>query len=208
MTDLLDRPHVFLPGTGSTPLLLLHGTGGDEHDLLGLRDHLAPDAPTLSVRGAVLEHGMPRFFARLREGVFDEADLVRRAADLAAFLTAAEQRYDVAPGSWTAVGFSNGANIASGMLLTTPTALRAAVLLGAMVPLRQPPTDVDLGGRRVLISNGAADPMATAWHTETLTSQLGTAGADVTVVGHPGGHGIDAAVLPRIASWIAGTATG
>jgi phospholipase/carboxylesterase len=203
MSDLLDRPHVFLPGSGPTPLLLLHGTGGDEHDLLALREHLAPDSPTLSVRGAVLEHGMPRFFARLREGVFDEADLVRRAADLAAFLTAAEQRYDVEPGSWTAVGFSNGANIASGMLLTVPGALRAAVLLGAMVPFHEPPA-ADLGGRRVLISNGAADPMATASQTETLTVQLRAAGGDVTLLGHPGGHAIDARLLPQVAAWVGG----
>ena len=203
MSDLLDRPHVFLPGTGSTPLLLLHGTGGDEHDLLPLRDHLAPDAPTLSVRGAVLEHGMPRFFRRLSEGVFDEADLVRRAGDLADFLAAAETAYDVAPGAWTAVGFSNGANIASGLLLTRPEALRAAVLLAAMVPFAEPPADVDLAGRRVLISNGAVDPMSSAAQTETLTAQLRTAGADVTLFGHPGGHTIDAGVLPRVASWVA-----
>jgi phospholipase/carboxylesterase len=96
---LLRRPHVWHPGSSAPPLLLLHGTGGDEHDLLVLRQHLAPDAPVLSPRGTVLEQGMARFFRRLREGVFDEDDLRLRADELAAFLTAAEQKYDVTAGS-------------------------------------------------------------------------------------------------------------
>jgi hypothetical protein len=101
VTGALDRPHVWLPGAGAPPLLLLHGTGGDEHDLLPLRGHLAPDAPVLSVRGTVLENGMPRFFRRLREGVFDEDDLRARVDELADFLTAAEAEFGVAPGGGT-----------------------------------------------------------------------------------------------------------
>jgi phospholipase/carboxylesterase len=197
----MDRPHVWLPGEGGPPLLLLHGTGGDEHDLLPLREHVAPDAPVLSVRGSVLENGMPRFFRRLREGVFDEDDLRARVDDLAGFLAAAERAYGVAPGGWTAVGFSNGANIASALLLRRPQALTAAVLLAAMVPFRDPPP-AELAGRRVLIANGRRDPMATAAQTDTLAAQLRERGAEVTVLAHGGGHTIDAAQLPVIATFV------
>jgi phospholipase/carboxylesterase len=198
----LDRPHVWLPGSGAPPLLLLHGTGGDEHDLLPLREYLAPDAPVLSVRGSVLENGMPRFFRRLREGVFDEDDLRTRVDELAAFLAAAEKEYGVAPGAFTAVGFSNGANIASALLFGHPEALTGAVLMAAMVPFRDGPPPVDLSGRRVLVANGRRDPLATPDQTATLVGQLRTSGADVTVLPHDGGHTIDVRQLPRVAEWL------
>lgn len=133
-TSTLDRPHIWQLGSGETdgtPLLLLHGTGGDEHDLLPLAGQLAPAAPVLSARGSVTENGMPRFFQRLREGVFDEDDLHFRVDELVAFLTAAETEYGVSPGTWRAVGFSNGANIAAALLLQRPGALATAVLLAA-----------------------------------------------------------------------------
>jgi phospholipase/carboxylesterase len=201
VTRPLDRPHVWLPGADGPPLLLLHGTGGDEHDLLPLREHLAPHAPTLSVRGTVLENGMARFFRRLREGVFDEDDLRARVDELADFLTAAEADYGVAAGAWTAVGFSNGANIASAMLLRRPQALTAAVLLAAMAPFRRPPA-ADLSGRRVLIANGRHDPMATPEHTQILIGQLRDRGAAVTELPHDGGHTIHPGQLPRIARFV------
>jgi phospholipase/carboxylesterase len=204
----LNRPHVWLPGSGATPLLLLHGTGGDEHDLVPLREHLAPGAPVLSVRGSVLENGMPRFFRRLREGVFDEDDLRTRVDELAGFLTAAEKEYAVAPGAWTAVGFSNGANIASALLFGHPDALTGAVLIAAMVPYRDGPPHADLSGRRVLVANGRRDPMATPDQTATLVDQLRTSGADVTLLPHDGGHTIDARQLPRVAEWLSKPATG
>lgn|SRR5699024_10311342 len=204
MSTTLDRPHVWQPGdgdTGAAPLLLLHGTGGDENDLLPLREHLAPGAPTLSVRGAITENGMPRFFRRVREGVFDEDDLRSRVDELAEFLTVAETEYGVRSGSWRAVGFSNGANIAAAMLLRRPATLAGAVLLAAMVPFREPP-HADLNGTRVAVVNGSHDPIATPWQTETLTNQLRTAGADVTRLDHDGGHTIETRLLPHVARFL------
>jgi phospholipase/carboxylesterase len=198
----LDRPHVFLPAEPSAagpPLLLLHGTGGDEHDLLPLRDHLSPGAAVLSVRGTVLENGMPRFFRRLREGIFDEDDLRRRADDLAGFVQTASAEYGIAEGSLVAVGFSNGANIASALLLQRPGVLAGAVLLSAMVPFADPPA-ADLSGTVVVIANGERDPMIPPAMTAELADQLRDRGAEVVELPHRGGHQIDARQLPQIAS--------
>jgi phospholipase/carboxylesterase len=201
--DPLRRPHVWLPGSTLPPLLLLHGTGGDEHDLLGLRQHLAPDAPVLSPRGTVSEQGMARFFRRRREGVFDEDDLRFRADELAAFLTAAEHKYDVTPDSWLAVGFSNGANMASALLLRHPESLVGAVLLAAMVPFAaDEPADHALAGKRVLIVNGDSDQMATPDQTTRLAEQLRRRDATVELQPFPGGHTIDPGQLPYIKSFI------
>jgi phospholipase/carboxylesterase len=200
----LDRPHVFLPADASSagaPLLLLHGTGGNEHDLLPLRDHLSPGAAVLSVRGTVLENGMPRFFRRIREGVFDEDDLRRRADDLAKFVTTASKEYGIEKGALVAVGFSNGANIASALLLQQPDVLGAAVLLSAMVPFAEPPT-ADLTGKVVVLSNGDRDPMISAETTRQLAHQLRERHADVVELPHPGGHRIDSALLPQISTII------
>ena len=209
MTDRAkpSRPHVFLPAEGhphGPPLLLLHGTGGDEHDLLPLRDQLSPGAAVLSVRGTVLENGMPRFFRRLREGVFDEDDLRRQADELADFLNEASSWYGIEDGSLVAVGFSNGANIASAVLLQHPEVLAGAVLLAAMIPYAEPP-DADLSGKLVIIANGDRDAMIPAAMTEQLAGQLGDRSAQVTVLPHPGGHQIDPALLPRISRLIGGT---
>jgi phospholipase/carboxylesterase len=202
--DPLARPHVWLPGSSAPPLLFLHGTGGDEHDLLVLRDHLAPDAPVLSPRGTVSEHGMARFFRRHKEGVFDEDDLRLRTDELATFLTAAEKQYDVQAGSWMAVGFSNGANMASALLLRHPESLAGAVLMAAMVPFAEDePKDHALAGKRVLIVNGSRDPMATPEQTTRLTEQLRRRDAEVGLLPFPGGHTIDAAQLPHIKNFLA-----
>jgi phospholipase/carboxylesterase len=201
----LDRPHVFQPAYESaagSPLLLLHGTGGNEYDLLPLREHLSPGAAVLSVRGTVLENGMPRFFRRLQEGVFDEEDLHRRADELAEFVVTASAAYGIEDGSLVAVGFSNGANIASAMLFERPGLFGAAVLLSAMVPYAEPPR-ADLIGTLVVISNGERDPMIPAAVTQRLAKQLRDRGADVVELAHPGGHQIYPAVLPQISNVIA-----
>ena len=201
----LDRLHVFLPadeGAVGPPLLLLHGTGGNEHDLLPLRDHLSPGAAVLSVRGTVLENGMPRFFRRIREGVFDEDDLRRRADDLEQFVKTASAAYGIEDHSLVAVGFSNGANIASAMMLRRPGLLKGAVLLAAMVPYAEPPS-ADLSDTLVIISNGDRDPLIKSEMTKQLASQLRERGAEVVELPHPGGHQIDRAALPQIRRMIA-----
>ncbi|GAA3236223.1 alpha/beta hydrolase [Pseudonocardia petroleophila] len=187
--------HVRLPGAG-TPLLLLHGTGGDEHDLLPLRDHLAPGAPVLSPRGRVSENGANRFFRRLAEGVLDEDDLRARVDELADFVLGVDA------GPWVAAGFSNGANTASALLFRRPEVLSAAVLLAAMVPFRDGPGSVDLTGKRVAVSNGRRDPLVSAAETATLVAQLRGCGAEVEEFPHDGGHGIDAAVLPELKAFL------
>jgi phospholipase/carboxylesterase len=200
----LERPHVFVPAAESAagaPLLLLHGTGGDEHDLLPLRDQLSPGAAVLSVRGTVTENGMPRFFRRLREGVFDEDDLRRRADELAAFVEDASAEYAIAEGSLVAVGFSNGANIASALLLQRPGTVGAAVLLSAMIPFAEPP-DADLSGTLIVISNGELDPMIPKGMTEQLAHQFRERDAEVVELPHPGGHQLWEPLFPQIRSLI------
>jgi phospholipase/carboxylesterase len=194
--------HRFQPGSdaGAAPLLLLHGTGGDENDLLPLGAMLSPGAALLSPRGRVLEHGMPRFFRRLAEGVFDEDDVRRRAAELGDFVTEARQRYGLA--APIAVGFSNGANIAAALLLMQPAVLSGAALLRAMVPLSQPPV-ADLAGTPVLMLSGVADPIVPAANAARLAAQLSDAGADVTHRTLPVGHQLSQADVTLARDWLA-----
>jgi phospholipase/carboxylesterase len=193
--------HRFEPGNRpeAPPLLLLHGTGGDENDLLPLGRAVAPGSALLSPRGRVLEHGMPRFFRRLAEGVFDEQDVRRRANELADFVRDARERYGIA--APVALGFSNGANIAAAMLLLRPEVLQGAVLLRAMVPLAETPS-VDLSGKQVLIVSGQFDPIIPASNAARLAASLAQAGAIVQHPVLPTGHQLSQADLTLALNWM------
>ncbi len=193
----LSYQHVFVPGTdpAAPPLLLLHGTGGDENDLLDLGRQLSPGSALLSPRGDVSERGAPRFFRRFAEGVFDLADIRARALALAEFATAASKHYGFDAACLTAVGFSNGANIAAALLQLRPEVLAAAVLLRAMVVLDQPAAPASLAGKRVLLANGTLDPIVPADHPPRLASLLRAGGADVTLHTTEAGHGLTRADL-------------
>jgi phospholipase/carboxylesterase len=199
VTDL-GFVHRFVPATAERPpLLLLHGTGGDENDLLPLGAELSPGAALLSPRGQVLEHGMPRFFRRMAEGVFDVEDLKVRTDALAGFIAKARESYGIAKP--IAVGFSNGANIAWSLLLRHPEALAGAVLIRAMMPFR-PETAGRLAQVPVLLLSGSTDPMSPAAQREELAATLRAAGADLTHELVPAGHGLTAQDVGLAAAWL------
>jgi phospholipase/carboxylesterase len=200
--------HRFLPaGTPDTDpdpgyaLLLLHGTGGDENDLLDLGAMLAPGAALLSPRGRVLESGMPRFFRRVREGVFDVPDLKARAAELAAFIAEARSTYALAGRPLVAVGFSNGANIAGGLLLAHSGSVEGAALLRPMVPY-QPDAPPQLAGVPVLIAAGDADPYGGPEEIRRLEAILAGGGARVTVHHERAGHNLTQGDVTTTRSWL------
>jgi len=193
--------HRYIPATqpGKPPLLLLHGTGGDENDLIPLAVQLSPGSALLSPRGKVTENGMPRFFRRLAEGVFDLADLKVRTAELADFIAAARKAYGIdAP---VAVGFSNGANIAAALLLTRPQLLHGAVLLRAMLPFEPEPLP-DLAGKPALLLSGSNDTMISAAGRERLAAVLQAAGADLVYKVLPTGHNLTQNDLNLAAQWL------
>jgi phospholipase/carboxylesterase len=193
--------HRFEAGTGpgETPLLLLHGTGGDENDLLPLGRAVAPEAALLSLRGKVLEHGMPRFFRRLAEGVFDEDDVRHQANAIADFVGDARTRYRTsAP---IALGYSNGANIAAAMLMLRPQVLSGAILLRAMVPLRAWPQG-DLAAKPVLIISGAHDPIVPAENAARLADLLRASHAAVEHRVLPAGHALSNADATTAQQWL------
>jgi len=199
----LSYVHVFRPPAepGAPTLLLLHGTGGNEHDLLPIAAKLSPAAGVLSPRGNVLERGMPRFFRRLAEGVFDIDDLRRRTGELADFVAAAARQYGFAPQNVIAVGFSNGANIAASLLLLRPGVLAGAILFRAMVPL-EPDVPAVLTGTRVLLSNGRRDPIVPTAQADRLAALLREAGADVTVAWQPAGHELTQQDIDDARRWL------
>ena len=211
--DALGFVHRYLPPTthaeraAHTTLLLLHGTGGDEDDLIPLGRSLLPGAAMLSPRGKVLEDGAPRFFRRLAPGVFDLEDLARQTDALAAFVDAAATSYRIDRDRIVAVGFSNGANVAASLLLRHGAHLRGAVLLSPMLPF-EPETLPDLGGVSVFIGAGERDPMAPRGSVERLETALRDAGADVTMHWTPGGHAITKEELAAAQEWMVGVMVG
>ncbi len=209
MSAPLDFVHIYEPAAapGQPTLLVLHGTGGDEHDLVPLGRALLPGAGVLSPRGKVLEHGMPRFFRRLAEGVFDLDDLRLRAAELAAFVAAAAGHYGFDGGRVIAAGFSNGANIAATLLLLHPDVLRAALLFSPMVPLVPDPLPV-LDGVQVFISAGRYDPMVEPANTQALATLLEQCGATVRLRWTEGGHALTPEDADAAARWMGESARG
>jgi len=187
----LTYHHRFVPGTNPSapPLLLLHGTGGDENDLISLAQKVSPGSPLLSPRGNVSENGARRFFARLAEGRFDPAEVTRRTLALADFVAAATQHYAMDRAQLIALGFSNGANIAATLLLLRPESLSGAVLLRPMVVL-EPVRVPDLAGKRILLSSGAQDPIVPDSHPNRLADCFRSAGATVALQTHQAGHGL------------------
>jgi predicted esterase len=183
-------------------LLALHGTGGDENDLLPVAQMIDPDAAVLSPRGRVLEHGMPRFFRRLAEGVFDQEDLRLRTAELASFISEAAAHYRFDASRVMALGYSNGANVAASLLLAHPDALGGATLLRPMLPF-EPERLPELAGKRVLISAGRRDQMIPQALTQRLAAVLEQSGAIVTTWWHETGHNLTQDELARVQAWYA-----
>ena len=187
---------------GAPTLLLLHGTGGDQHDLIPLVPLVSPNAGYLSPLGKVLEHGMPRFFRRLANGVFDLDDLRLRTGELAAFVERAASHYGFDADNVVAAGFSNGANIAASLLLLHPSVLRAAMLFSAMTPLEPEPLP-DLTGIPVYITGGRRDQMIPPASTQRLSEMLAAAGADVTIRWKDGGHELSRDDVDGARAWLA-----
>lgn len=185
----LSYLHRYEPATqaGSAPLLLLHGTGGNENDLLPVGRQIAPGSALLSPRGDVSENGMPRFFRRLAAGAFDQKEVAQRTRALADFLAAAAQRYGFSTGQLNALGYSNGANIAASLLLLRPESLGGGVLLRPMVVL-EPGHLPDLSGKRLAILSGRHDPIVPLDHPEKLAATFRHAGAEVDLHWLESGH--------------------
>lgn len=199
--------HKFIPSENvkdrnSSTLLLLHGTGGDENDLIPIAKTLGiTNASILSVRGKVLENGMPRFFRRLAEGVFDIEDLKFRTNELANFIQNASKKYMFDLNRVTVVGYSNGANIATSVLLLRPETLSNAILFRPMIPL-VPNTLPDLSDKHILLSAGLHDPIIPRHQTEDLVDLLGNAGASVSIQWQNSGHELTQREVTAVKEWL------
>jgi len=196
--------HKYVPPTGGSQLtlLLLHGTGGNEGDLIQLGHELSPGAALLSPRGKVLENEMPRFFRRLGEGIFDINDLTDQTHNLAVFAREAAKAYGFSLGKVVAVGYSNGANIAGSTLILHPETLAGAVLFRPMVPF-VPENMPQLSGKPILILAGSRDGMIPKDETERLAALLRRAGADLTLRWADATHGITGEEVAAAKEWLA-----
>jgi phospholipase/carboxylesterase len=196
-----DFLHEFVPGKSNRTLLLLHGTGGNERDLIPLGRELDTDASLLSPRGKIVENGMPRFFRRLAEGVFDLEDLKTRTNELADFVAGAVRHYKLSAHDIVGIGYSNGANIAASMLLLRPEIMHVAILFRAMVPLI-PDSLPDLSSLRVWIGAGDQDPIIPTSETKRLADLFRRAGADVTIRFAKAAHGLTNDDLDAAHQWL------
>lgn len=196
------RPHVFVPASQgvveATTLLLLHGTGADEHDLLPLGRQLLPTANLLSPRGLHLENGMNRFFERYADGSFNEASIDQAVAELVDFVQHSVRHYGLDSTRVVVVGFSNGANTGAALMVQAPEMLSGAVLFGTTRPYRERAISQDLVGKKVWIANGDNDPYANLPTSEAWVAELKAAGAEVTFLRHPGGHQISSLHVQQI----------
>lgn len=199
--DFIHRFVAPLPGGPKETLLLLHGTGGDEDDLISLGAELMPGAALLSPRGRVLEYGMPRFFRRLSEGVFDLDDLKIQTDALAQFVSTVSGKHGLEDNKIIAVGYSNGANIAGSLLLMHPQLLSRAILFRPMVPFR-PERSPDLKDIPVLLAAARHDQIVRPQQTSELSKILTTAGARVSIHWHPGGHELGADDVAAAKDWL------
>ena len=207
MSADLGFVHRYVPGEESgVTLLVLHGTGGNEEDLIPLGKDLVPSANILSPRGKILEHGMPRFFRRLAEGVFDHEDLVLRTHELAHFIEAAAEEYGFDRSKLIAVGYSNGANIAASLMLLHPGLLRVAVLFRSMVPF-EPESSPDLSGMPVFMAAGRRDQMISPDNTQHLAEIMTEADADVDLRWRDTGHGLLREEVNEAKTWLASVAS-
>jgi phospholipase/carboxylesterase len=198
----LGFEHVLVRGTGAVTLLLLHGTGGDEHQLVDLGRQLAPEATLLSPRGKELENGVyPRFFRRLRVGEFDLPNLLARTDELADFVGRAVETYDLDAEHVIALGYSNGANIAASVLLRRPEVLAGAGLLRATLPY-EPQATPELGGKGVLLATGTRDPYVPEQLSDRLAELLEEGGAEVTYLKSDLGHELAPSELERVGEWL------
>jgi len=205
MTEDLGFVHRFVPATDSASgqtLLVLHGTGGDENDLIGIGQAIAPGAAILSPRGKVIENGAPRFFRRISEGVFDPKEVRTRAEDLASFIRAAVVAYKLEAGRVFALGYSNGANIASTVMFIEPGILQGSILLRPML-VYKPTVQKDLSGSAVFISAGRMDPIVPTTSVEQLVSLFDAAHADVTLKWQLAGHSLVPSEVRDAAQWLA-----
>ena len=199
--DDLGFIHRFVPGrdAAAAPLLLLHGSGGDEHDLIPLAERIAPGRTLLSPRGKVNEHGITRFFRRSDDGAWYFEDLERRTTELSGFVSRACSAYKLPQP--LALGYSNGANIAWSLLLKDPGLLRGAILLRAMLP-NDPRPLPDLGGIPILLIAATHDELIPVQRAGLLAALLGEAGADVTYEVLPAAHGLTGEDIALASEWL------
>ena len=204
MSAKINFIHKFVPTTNPNnriTLLLLHGTGGNENDLIPLASQLSPGSPIVSPRGKVLENGMPRYFRRFAEGVFDIEDLKYRTDELADFVKSAATYYGFDPKTVVCVGYSNGANIGVSLLLIHPSVLRGAILFRPMVPL-VPERTPKLSNGQIYISAGLTDPIVPRNETERLARLLREYGATVTLNYVHSGHAITDLEVEDARTWL------